>query len=423
LIEFLQGCAVDAQGKSQSVPTESCLHEISDLLLSNVGTSLNTHQVTSAVHSLSILRYVDATLLDAITKAVDSDGDNWYVKHAAISDLATLLYSLAMLEYVPHFSFTNALTKKREALLINNDPTAIAYASFSLAFLVRHAAGAEGKGYDALPYEDVVRPWFDHIDERAECLVGDFATRADEEYNTRNAGLLALAFADLKMGAEEGGFGLLSALDDRVESIADMTSAEDLANFLTYFAVVDESEKAKRLLRVFCLKRLFVLSEEEGVEDEWVVNVNAVDSFFGEAIRGPAAVFDDLDDLKEEEEEEEKGWADDGYDDGILDDLDDVDDDDYDDLDDDDLDDDDFDDDDLDDVDHENDEDYSSTSANQALPELKVDAITNLLKAMEDLNITELPQFNQLLRSKLSEADLNRLDERQRENVEYLLNK
>ena len=94
LIEYLQRYAVNASNNASNNQSDSSshLHEISDLLLSNVGTNLNTHQVTSAAHSLSLLRFSDPALFDAVTKAVDQDGENWYVKHAAVSDLATLMY-------------------------------------------------------------------------------------------------------------------------------------------------------------------------------------------------------------------------------------------------------------------------------------------------------------------------------------------
>ena len=332
--------------------------------------------------------------------------------------------SFALLEYVPPFTFTNALIKSRSTLLANNSPTAIAYASFSLTFLARHAASdAVGKGYDAIPYGDAVRPWFMHIDERAESIVGDFEGRADEGYNTRNAGLLALGFANLGMGAEEGGFGFLSALDGRAESIgetdgrrpdellnvapadddpdpvltplaADKTSAEDLANFLTYFAVGGEADKAARLLRLLCLKRLFTLEEESSGQGDWVANEKAIACFFGAAKSGDVDAVEgggDHCDDEEDAEEDDEGILDNGEDGGD----DDVEDygEDFEDGDDgvDDEDDDDYDDDDQDDSEEDDDgDDYYYSSSFQMTPELKVDAITNLLKSIEDLNITEV---------------------------------
>ena len=130
-----------------------------------------------------------------------------------------------------------------------------------------------------MSYSDVIKPWFTHIDERVESIVGDLDDLNSPNYTTRNAGLLALGFANLYMGPEEGGFGFLTAIDDRAEAIARLGSAEDVSNFIHYFSVIGEREKATRLLRILCLKRLFVLKEESG--DDWLVDSKAADVFLG----------------------------------------------------------------------------------------------------------------------------------------------
>ena len=87
------------------------LRSVCDTLLFNVS-NLNSHQVTSSVHALARLSFTDPALFDAMTTSVDSDGENLFIKYAAINDVATLLYSFASLQYVPPWSFTWSLIEK-----------------------------------------------------------------------------------------------------------------------------------------------------------------------------------------------------------------------------------------------------------------------------------------------------------------------